>query len=140
MIERTLLEQVGADAIAELVSFLDEVEAGGRNPSMYLLDLLKNTRVVRDLYIHLEPDDEKFMRQRKAFIQENPSILRLARLLRAEEHDDLLQAWIERQENPDGAALIRLQVLGDSMRAGFYPQLLDLAEALLEREDRELPN
>ena len=34
MIERTLLEQVGADAIAELVSFLDEVEAGGRNPSM----------------------------------------------------------------------------------------------------------
>ncbi len=80
------------------------------------------------------------MREGKAFIQENPSILRLARLLRAEEHDDLLQAWIERQENPDGAALIRLQVLADSMRAGFYPQLLDLAEALLERENGELPN
>ena len=140
MIARVLLEQIGADAIAELVSFLDEVEAGGQSPSMYLLDLLKNTRVVRDLYIHQEPDDEKFMRQGKAFIQENPSILRLARLLRAEEQDDLLQAWLERQENPEGAARIRLQVLADSMRAGFYPQLLDLAEALLEREDGELPN
>ena len=140
MIERTLLEQVGADAIAELVSLLEEVEASGRNPSSYLLDLLKNTKIVRGLYIHQEPDDEKFMRQAKAFIQENPSILRLARLLRAEEHDELLQAWIERQENPDGAARIRLQVLADSIRAGFYPQLVDLAEALLEREDGELPS
>ncbi len=138
MIERALPEQVGTDAIAELVSLLEEVEADGRDPRLYLLGLVTNTRNLRALYLNQDPDIEKLMREGKAFIQENPWVLRFARLLRDAEHDELLQTWIERQENPDSAGLIRLQVLADSIRAGVYPHLLDLAEALLEREDGEL--
>ncbi len=158
VIVQALLDQVGADGVAELVEFLDEFSNGDTAES--LSRMIRGARNVRIWRSEGDPQKEKTLDAARNFLMSvpwapdlvkaiadvplseshsvDPEMLRqlvhLAATLSQEGwagHELLsVYRWVTYQ--PDTARR-RANILVDSQAAGFYEAMVDLAEALLGR-------